>query len=78
MAARSETTAVRVRAPARLHLGFLDLDGGLGRRFGSIGLAVDRPQTELVLGHAGSTSASGPDSARAWRLLERYRDALGL
>lgn len=78
MAARSETTAVRVRAPARLHLGFLDLDGGLGRRFGSIGLAVDRPQTEVILGHAESTSASGPDSARARRLLERYRDSLGL
>ncbi len=26
-------------APARLHLGFLDLNGGLGRRFGSLGLA---------------------------------------
>ena len=31
---------IYVRAPARLHLGFIDLHGGLGRRFGSIGLAI--------------------------------------
>ena len=38
---RAHPGAVRVVAPARLHLGFLDLNGGLGRMFGSIGLAVD-------------------------------------
>jgi hypothetical protein len=27
-------------APARLHMGFLDLDGGLGRRFGSLGFTL--------------------------------------
>ena len=26
--------AVRVEAPARLHLGFIDVSGSLGRRFG--------------------------------------------
>ena len=31
--------AVGVRAPGRLHLGFLDPSGSLGRRFGSIGIA---------------------------------------
>src|SRR5262249_60551106 len=40
---------VTVRAPARLHLGFLDLNGGLGRRFGSIGLAVNGPENSLNL-----------------------------
>ncbi|HMM75014.1 MAG TPA: GHMP kinase [Gammaproteobacteria bacterium] len=30
-----------VHAPARLHLGFVDLNGDLGRRFGSIGLAIE-------------------------------------
>lgn len=40
---------IHVRAPARLHLGFLDLNGGLGRHFGSIGLAVDSHQTHLSL-----------------------------
>ena len=36
---------VTVSVGARLHLGFLDLNGGLGRRFGSLGLAIDEPQT---------------------------------
>ena len=36
--------AVEIYAPARLHLGFLDLDGGLGRRFGSLGSRHRRPR----------------------------------
>jgi predicted sugar kinase len=40
---------VTVSAAARLHLGFLDLNGGLGRTFGSIGLAIDGFDTRLVL-----------------------------
>ena len=38
-------TVVRVTAPARLHLGFLDLNGSTGRKFGSIGLAIDSHRT---------------------------------
>ena len=36
---------VTVIAPARLHLGFLDLNQPAGRRFGSLGLALDSPHT---------------------------------
>lgn len=36
---------VRVTTPARLHLGFLDLNGTTGRKFGSIGLAIDSHHT---------------------------------
>lgn len=42
-----------VQAPARLHLGFLDLNGGLGRHFGSIGLAVNSHHTKLSLSDSG-------------------------
>ncbi|MGY2048556.1 beta-ribofuranosylaminobenzene 5'-phosphate synthase family protein [Methylobacterium sp. JK268] len=50
MAERDGTGQERVRvwAPARLHFGFLDLHGGLGRRFGSIGVAVDAPAIDLT------------------------------
>lgn len=41
-------TFVRVTAPARLHLGFLDPGATLGRRFGSIGLAIDGIATRVV------------------------------
>lgn len=64
--------ALRVLAPARLHLGFLDLNGSLGRRFGSIGLAVDNPQTSLIARRAPANSALGPESDRVLRLLGRY------
>ena len=37
----SPPTALRVQAPGRLHLGFLDPAGTLGRRFGSLGLVID-------------------------------------
>jgi beta-ribofuranosylaminobenzene 5'-phosphate synthase len=39
----------RVSAGARLHLGFLDLNGDLGRRFGSLGLAIDGFETIVAL-----------------------------
>lgn len=43
----SETENVTVTAPARLHLGFVDLNPPTGRRFGSMGLALDAPQTRV-------------------------------
>lgn len=36
-----------VKAYARLHMGFFDLNGDLGRKFGSIGVALDGPCTEI-------------------------------
>ena len=32
---------ILITSPARLHLGFMDLNGSLGRKFGSVGLAID-------------------------------------
>lgn len=72
------SAAVRVRAPARLHLGFLDLNGALGRKYGGIGLAVDRPETELVVRRGNTAAASGPESGRALHLARSLADALGL
>ena len=64
---------VRVRAPARLHLGFLDMNGALGRKFGSIGLAVDRPATRLTVSRAASNAASGPESVRCLQLINAFK-----
>jgi beta-RFAP synthase len=66
------SAAIRITAPARLHLGFLDLNGGLGRRFGSIGLAVDRPSTQLTINRAPENSATGVESERALALLHKF------
>lgn len=69
---------VRVSAPARMHLGFLDLNGALGRRYGSIGLALDGPTTELSVRRADNTDARGPEHERVLKLVARAREAFGL
>ncbi|HEU4709644.1 MAG TPA: beta-ribofuranosylaminobenzene 5'-phosphate synthase family protein [Methylophilaceae bacterium] len=57
---------VSVSAYARLHMGFFDLNGGLGRRYGSIGLGLDKPATELHAWPAREGfTAEGPSANRA-------------
>ena len=58
---------VAVQAPARLHLGFLDLNGSMGRRFGSVGLTLDQLGVSLTAERAPSFSVSGPQAQRADR-----------
>lgn len=71
-------TGVRVLAPARLHLGFLDLDGGLGRRFGSLGLAIEGIATTLRLRPADEPAAEGPEAERAVALLRTLAERWGV
>jgi beta-RFAP synthase len=68
----------RVRAPARLHLGFLDLHGGLGRRFGSLGLALDRPALELTASPAPRLTVEGPEAERVRRAIGAAASHLGV
>ncbi|WP_072392400.1 beta-ribofuranosylaminobenzene 5'-phosphate synthase family protein [Hyphomicrobium sp. CS1GBMeth3] len=74
----SPVTGCRVSAPARLHLGFLDLNGGLGRRYGSIGLALDQPSTDVIVSRTEATTVSGPEQDRVRTLVERTTAALAL
>ena len=67
-----------VTAPARLHLGFLDLNGGLNRRFGSIGLAIDAFATRVELRSATALVTRGHERERARRLAFRFAESLGL
>ncbi|HKH80610.1 MAG TPA: beta-ribofuranosylaminobenzene 5'-phosphate synthase family protein [Methylovirgula sp.] len=68
----------KVTASARLHLGFLDLNGGTGRRFGSLGLAIDRPVTSLTIERATATWVEGPERERVGAHLAALRARLGL
>lgn len=56
---------VRVKTPARLHLGLLDINGDLGRLYGSIGVAIERPNVLLEAELLGEMSAPG---APAWEV----------
>ena len=40
---------IQITSPARLHLGFMDLNGSLGRKFGSVGLAIDSIETSITV-----------------------------
>ena len=73
---------VRVHAPGRLHLGFLDPAGSLGRRFGSLGLVVDGPETVVDVARAPADSFEclpGGEAAleRARSHVETLRRATG-
>lgn len=69
---------VSVSTTARLHMGFFDLNGGLGRRFGSIGVSLDRPGTALTAWRGGEFSAEGPGAERAVAIATRIGRALKL
>lgn len=68
---------VKVEAPARLHMGFLDLHGGLGRRFGSIGLCLQEIATELSVTPAPDVTAEGPSAELARFNAEKLLSELG-
>jgi len=63
------SAAAEVFAPARLHLGFLDVSGTLGRDFGSLGLTIEGIGTRLKLSRASDRTDATPASERAARLL---------
>ena len=77
---RSAPTAdsVTVSVPARLHLGFMDLHGGLGRRFGGIGLALRGLGTTITIAPAARMQVEGPEQARARICLDGMRRLLDL
>lgn len=53
---------IQITAQARLHLGFIDLHGGLGRTFGSLGVAIDGVRTVLACEPGQGITADGPDA----------------
>jgi beta-ribofuranosylaminobenzene 5'-phosphate synthase len=71
-------TSVRVEAPARLHMGMLDVAGGGTRRFGGLGVALSRPAAVVEASPSDDVTAEGPDSERALAVARRCREALGL
>jgi beta-ribofuranosylaminobenzene 5'-phosphate synthase len=59
---------VAVTTSARLHMGFFDLNGGLGRRFGSIGLSLKTPQSQVEITAAANLTVEGEGSSRVARI----------
>jgi beta-RFAP synthase len=82
--AAAAAAVVGVRAPGRLHLGFLDPSGSLGRRFGSLGLVITGFETEVEIGAASvdtlhaDSSAAQAELDRAAACLHQMRQRSGL
>ena len=77
-------TSIQVRTSGRLHMGFFDLHGGLGRKFGSIGLSLAEPAL-LVMAHAskhlnvtGDVSVPGTVLAKASAIAQQLSTKLNL
>jgi beta-RFAP synthase len=70
--------SVTASAAARLHLGFLDLHGGLNRRFGSLGIALDEPATTIEVGRSAVDRIEGPQTERARAYLAQIVEHLRL
>lgn len=80
---RHHARSVTVDAPARLHLGFLDPNGSLGRRFASLGLVIEGFEARLAVSAAarnaveigaGLGTVPGQDENR--ERIARYLDLL--
>lgn len=73
-----QNSSVSVLAPARLHMGFLDLSGALGRHFGSIGVALNEHSTSLTVTRADRLTVAGSSAERAKACLARMCKALNV
>lgn len=60
---------VVVRAPSRIHLGLLDMNGALGRVDGGIGLALGHPELVLSARRSEGFSVHGGDADARERIL---------
>jgi beta-RFAP synthase len=74
----SPSDSVAVAAPARLHMGFLDLGGNLGRRFGSIGVGINEIATRLTISPASELRAKGLETERTLKAARRFGEATGI
>jgi len=65
------TRRVTVNAFARLHMGFIDLNGSLGKRFGSLGVGLDAPDTLVELAIGKDVFGLGPEPSHVARHKQR-------
>lgn len=72
---------VQVRSPSRLHFSLIDLNGGLGRVDGSIGLALNDPSVILEVSSNDTLEVTGVQTdfvhALAARFAQHYSTNLG-
>ncbi len=65
---------LRIKTPSRLHLGLIDLNGNLGRLYGSIGVAIDRPNVVLEAESAGKLEITGLERDRVKKATAKFSE----
>jgi len=69
---------IQVTSSARLHMGFFDLHGGLGRKFGGIGVSLSAPSQVLTASLSETMKISGASSSRAFSIAQQFIEKLNL
>ncbi|HIE34450.1 MAG TPA: kinase [Candidatus Altiarchaeales archaeon] len=69
---------VTIKTPSRIHLGIMDLNGNLGRIYGSIGLALEEPSTVITAKHSDELEILGNEKERVSRIVEKFSDHFGI
>lgn len=67
-----------IKTPSRLHLGFLDLRGDLGRIYGSIGVGIEKPNTILRIESSDSLEIKGYRKEEILRYAEILTERFGI
>ena len=63
---------VYVKTPSRLHFGLIDIRGDLGRIFGSVGVAINKPNTILKVENSDKIIVQGNQSKRIKDFAENF------
>jgi beta-ribofuranosylaminobenzene 5'-phosphate synthase len=66
---------VRVKTPARLHLGLIDMNGDLGRMFGGLGVGIDHPNVIVEAQNAENFAVTGQEAELATIMAKRFLSA---
>ena len=67
---------VIVTSTARLHMGFFDLNGSTGRMFGSLGVGINAPCTQLEISKSINTALEGIGAINASENIEKLVNSL--
>lgn len=67
---------VVVTTSARLHMGFIDLNGSQGRLFGSMGVALSAPQTQLTIIKSKKTLIEAKNHQYVAKIVEKIKKHL--
>lgn len=73
---KSTLQKVTVTTTARLHMGFVDMNGSQGRLFGSLGLSLSAPTTELTIYKNEKMLIAGKNCVYVAKIVENIKNKL--